>query len=164
MDPTSYSTIGTPVFHQRLESPPIECNKIMIKHWLLQILEHGTVPAVALALAVAVTNSGSRPRQDLTDPKKRGTGILFSAPTIDTMTSSAKDHEFNCSLSQGWIRERSRSHRNNPKDFRCSPSTPIDSSHTKSITVVAGSDYNAFESESAILGQHCEKCSLLFIL
>jgi hypothetical protein len=68
-------------------------NSIMIKRWLLHILEHGTVPAVALALAIAPTNSRSWQRHDLTEPTKRGTEILFSAPTTDTMTLAAKDHE-----------------------------------------------------------------------
>ena len=52
-------------------------NSIMIKRWLLHILEHGTVPAVALALAIAPTNSRSWQRHDLPPPIKRGTEILF---------------------------------------------------------------------------------------
>jgi len=68
-------------------------NGIMIKRWLLHILEHGTVPAVALALAIAPTNSRSWQRHDLTEPTKRVTEILFSAPTTDTMTLAARDHE-----------------------------------------------------------------------
>jgi nitroreductase len=66
---------------------------IMIKRWSLHILEHGTVPAVALALAIAPTNSRSWQRYDLTEPTKRGTEMLFSAPTTDTITLPAKDHE-----------------------------------------------------------------------
>jgi hypothetical protein len=66
---------------------------IMIKRGLLQILEHGTVPAVALALAIAPTNSRSWQRHDLTEPTKRVTKILFSAPRAETMTSVTKDRE-----------------------------------------------------------------------
>jgi hypothetical protein len=51
----------------------------MIKRCILHILEHGTVPAVALALAIAPTNSRSWQRRDLTEPPKRVTKILFSA-------------------------------------------------------------------------------------
>jgi len=65
----------------------------MIKRCLLHILEHGTVPAVALAVAIAPTNSRSWQSHDLTEPTKRGAEILFSAPTTDTMTLAAKDHE-----------------------------------------------------------------------
>jgi hypothetical protein len=65
---------------------------IMIKRWLLQILEHGTVPAVALALAIAPTDSRSWQRHDLTLPTKQGTEILFSAPMTDTMTLPAREH------------------------------------------------------------------------
>jgi hypothetical protein len=66
---------------------------LVIKSWLLHILEHGTIPAVALAFAIALTNNGSWQREHLTDHTKQGTGMLSSAPTIDTMTLSAKDHE-----------------------------------------------------------------------
>ena len=55
----------------------------MIKRCILHILEHGTVPAVALALAIAPTNSRSWQRQDLTEPTKRMTKILFSEPRAD---------------------------------------------------------------------------------
>jgi hypothetical protein len=65
----------------------------MIKRCLLHILEHGTVPAVALALAIAPTNSRSWQRHDFTDSTKRVTKILFSAPRAETMTSVTKDHE-----------------------------------------------------------------------
>jgi hypothetical protein len=65
----------------------------MIKRCILHILEHGTVPAVALALAIAPTNSRSWQRRDLTEPTKRVTKILFSAPRADTMTSVTKDRE-----------------------------------------------------------------------
>jgi hypothetical protein len=66
---------------------------MMIKHWFLQILEHGTVPAVVLAFAIALTNSEHWQRQDLTNRTKRGIGILFLAPTIGTATWSAKNHK-----------------------------------------------------------------------
>jgi hypothetical protein len=65
-------------------------NSIMIKRWLLHILEHGTVPAVALAVAIAPTNSRSWQRHDLPPPIKRETEILFSVPTTDTMTLAAR--------------------------------------------------------------------------
>jgi hypothetical protein len=53
---------------------------IMIKRWLLHILEHGSVPAVALALAIAPTNSRSGRRNDLPQSRERGTEIgLFGA-------------------------------------------------------------------------------------
>ena len=70
-----------------------ESNDIMIKSWLHQILEHGTVPALALASAIALTNSVSRQRQQLTDPTKHGTGMVSSTLKIATTTSSAKDYE-----------------------------------------------------------------------
>jgi hypothetical protein len=66
---------------------------IMIKRCILYILEHGTVPAVALALAIAPTNSRSWQRHDLTEPTKRVTKILFSEPRADTMTMVTKDRE-----------------------------------------------------------------------
>ena len=65
----------------------------MIKRCILHILEHGTVPAVALALAIAPTNSRSWQRHDLTEPTKRVTKILFSEPRADTMTVVTKDRE-----------------------------------------------------------------------
>ena len=65
----------------------------MIKHCILHILEHGTVPAVALALAIAPTNSRSWQRHDFTEPTKRVTKIPFSAPRAETMTSVTKDRE-----------------------------------------------------------------------
>ena len=65
----------------------------MIKRCILHILEHGTVPAVALALAIAPTNSRSWQRHDFTEPEKRVTKMLFSAPTADTMPLAAEDHE-----------------------------------------------------------------------
>ena len=66
---------------------------MMIKRWFLHILEHGTVPAVVLAFAIALTNSEHWPRQDLTNRTKRGIGILFLAPTKDTATWPAKIHK-----------------------------------------------------------------------
>jgi hypothetical protein len=65
----------------------------MIKRCILHILEHGTVPAVALALAIAPTNSRSWQRRDLTEPPMRVTKILFSEPRADTMTVVRKDRE-----------------------------------------------------------------------
>jgi hypothetical protein len=65
----------------------------MIKRCILHILEHGTVPAVALALAIAPTNSRSWQRRDLTEPPKRVPKILFSEPGADTMTVVKKDRE-----------------------------------------------------------------------
>ena len=65
----------------------------MIKRFLLQILEHGTVPAVSLALAIAPTNSRSWQRRDPTEPEKRVTEMLFPAPRADTMPLAADDHE-----------------------------------------------------------------------
>jgi hypothetical protein len=66
---------------------------IMIKRCILYILEHGTVPAVALALAIAPTNSRSWLRHDLTEPTKPVTKILGSEPRADTMTVVSKDRE-----------------------------------------------------------------------
>jgi hypothetical protein len=65
----------------------------MIKGFILQILEHGTVPAVALALAVAQTNRQSWQRDDLTEPAQRVKKVLFSTPTADTMNLGVKDHQ-----------------------------------------------------------------------
>jgi hypothetical protein len=64
----------------------------MIKRCILYILEHGTVPTVALALAIAPTNSRSQ-RPGLTEPPMRVTKILFSEPRADTMTVVRKDRE-----------------------------------------------------------------------
>jgi hypothetical protein len=61
--------------------------------WLYPILEHGTVPAVALALAMAPINSRSLQRHDLTEPTNRGAEMLFSVRTTDTMTLAVRDHE-----------------------------------------------------------------------
>jgi hypothetical protein len=65
----------------------------MIKRCILQILEHGTVPAVALALAIAPTNSRSWQRRDLTERTKRVTKILFSTARAETMAAVTKDRE-----------------------------------------------------------------------
>ena len=65
----------------------------MIKHCILHILEHGTVPAVALALAIAPTNSRSWQRHDLTEPLKRVTKILFAKSRANAMAVVAKDRE-----------------------------------------------------------------------
>jgi hypothetical protein len=65
----------------------------MIKRCILHILEHGTVPAVALALAIAPTNSRSWQRRDLNEPPKRVTKILFSEPRADTISVVRKDRE-----------------------------------------------------------------------
>ena len=68
-------------------------NTTIIKRWLLQFLEHGTVPAVVLALAIAPTDSRIWKRHDFTQPTNRGTEILFLAPTTDRMTLASKDYE-----------------------------------------------------------------------
>jgi hypothetical protein len=65
----------------------------MIKRSILYILEHGTIPAVALALAIAPNNNRSWQRHDLAEPTKRVTKILFSEPRADTMTVVTKDRE-----------------------------------------------------------------------
>jgi hypothetical protein len=67
--------------------------EIMIKRCLLYILEHGSVPAVALALAIAPTNSRSRQRDDLTEPTKPVTKIVLSERREDSMTLVTKDCE-----------------------------------------------------------------------
>jgi hypothetical protein len=66
---------------------------IMIKRCILYILEHGSVPAVALALAIAPTNSRSRQRDNLTEPTKPVTKIVLSGPREDSMTLVTKDCE-----------------------------------------------------------------------
>jgi hypothetical protein len=66
---------------------------IMIKRCILYILEHGSVPAVALALAIAPTNSRNRQRDDLTEPTKPVTKIGFSQPREDSMTLVTKNCE-----------------------------------------------------------------------
>ena len=68
-------------------------SETMIKRCILHILEHGTVPAVALALAIAPNNSRSWQRHDFTAPTKRVTKILFLAPRAETMISVTKDRE-----------------------------------------------------------------------
>ena len=52
---------------------------IMIRRRLLQLLEHGTVPTMALAIAIAAPDSMSRQTHDLTKPAKLRTDVLFSA-------------------------------------------------------------------------------------
>jgi hypothetical protein len=66
---------------------------MMIKRCILYILEHGSVPAVALALAIAPTNSRSRQRDHLTEPTKPVTKIGLSEPREDSMTLVTKDCE-----------------------------------------------------------------------
>ena len=61
-----------------------------LERWLHPILEHGTVPAVALALAMAPINSRSLQRHDLTEPTNRGAEMLFSVRTTDTMTLAVR--------------------------------------------------------------------------
>ena len=77
----------------------------MIKHCILYILEHGSVPAVALALAIAPTNSRSRQRDDLTEltkPERREDpmtlvtkdcepGSEVEEPTFDLRLSGNRD-------------------------------------------------------------------------
>jgi hypothetical protein len=65
----------------------------MIKRCILYILEHGTVPTVALALAISPTNSRSWQRHDLSEPLKRVTQILFAEPRANTMTVVTKHRE-----------------------------------------------------------------------
>src|ERR1700730_1024753 len=62
----------------------------MIRSWLLQVLEHGTVPAIVLALAIAPINSSSWQRHDLTKPTKLRKGVLFSASTTGAMTKTER--------------------------------------------------------------------------
>jgi hypothetical protein len=77
-----------------LEEEVIETAKgIMIRRCILCILEHGSVPAVALALAIAPTNSRSRQRDDLTEPPKPVTKIVLSERKADSMTLATKDCE-----------------------------------------------------------------------
>jgi hypothetical protein len=68
-------------------------NTTIIKRWLLQFLEHGTVPAVVLALAIAPTDSGIRKRHDFTQSTNRGIEILFPALAKDRMTLASQDYE-----------------------------------------------------------------------
>jgi hypothetical protein len=76
------------------EEEVIESGKgIMIKRFILYILEHGSVPAVALALAIAPTNSRSRQRDNLTEPTKPVTKIGFSQPREDSITLVTKNCE-----------------------------------------------------------------------
>jgi hypothetical protein len=65
----------------------------MIKRCLLYILEHGSVPAVALALAIAPTNSRSRQQHDVIEPTERVTKMLFSEPRAGTRTEVTIDRE-----------------------------------------------------------------------
>ena len=58
----------------------------MIKRCILYILEHGSVPAVALALAIAPTNSRSRQRDDLTELTKPVRKVGLSERREDSMT------------------------------------------------------------------------------
>ena len=65
----------------------------MIKRCLLYILEHGSVPAVALALAIAPTNSRSRQRNDLTELTEPVTKAVLSDRRENSMTLVTKDCE-----------------------------------------------------------------------
>jgi hypothetical protein len=65
----------------------------MIKRCILYILEHGSVPAVALALAIAPTNSRSRQRDDLTEATKPVRKVVISERREDPMTLVTKDCE-----------------------------------------------------------------------
>jgi hypothetical protein len=67
----------------------------MIKRCTLYILEHGSVPAVALALAIAPTNSRSWQRDNLTEPTKPVIKIVLSEPRADSKTLVTKDPEPN---------------------------------------------------------------------
>jgi hypothetical protein len=68
-------------------------NTTLIKRWLLQFLEHGTVPAVILALAIAPTDSRIWKRHNFTQPTNRGVEILSPAATMDRMALASKDYE-----------------------------------------------------------------------
>lgn len=59
------------------------------------ILEHGTIPAVALALAIAPINSRGWQRDGVAEPTNRGgeTGTLFSVSSTDTIKLAARDYE-----------------------------------------------------------------------
>jgi hypothetical protein len=68
-------------------------NSTMIRRRLLRLLEHGTVPAMALAIAIASADSRSWQRHDLTKPAKLRTNVLFSASTRGTMTLASRNSE-----------------------------------------------------------------------
>ena len=68
-------------------------NTTIIKRWLVQFLEHGTIPAVVLALAIAPTDSRIRKRHDFTQSTNRGIEILFPALAKDGMTLASQDYE-----------------------------------------------------------------------
>jgi hypothetical protein len=59
------------------------------------ILEHGTIPAVALALAIAPINSTGWKIYGVAEPTNRGgeTETLFSVSSTDTMKVAARDYE-----------------------------------------------------------------------
>jgi len=65
----------------------------MIKRCILYILEHGSVPAVALALAIAPTYSRSRQGDNLTEPTKPVAKIVLLQPREDSMALVTKDCE-----------------------------------------------------------------------
>src|ERR1700686_5119735 len=65
----------------------------MIRRRLFQLLEHGTVPTMALAIAIAPPDSMSRQTHDPTKPAKLRTDVLFSASTTGTMTLVPRDCE-----------------------------------------------------------------------
>jgi hypothetical protein len=58
------------------------------------ILEHGTIPAVALALAAPINSRGWQ-RDGVAEPtNRRGeTGTLFSVSSIDTIKLATRDYE-----------------------------------------------------------------------
>ncbi len=68
-------------------------NYTMIRRRLLQLLEHGTVPTMALAIAIAPSDSRSWQTHDLTKPAKLRTDVLFSASTTGTMSLAPRDCE-----------------------------------------------------------------------
>src|SRR6266436_7678818 len=76
-------------------------NTTIIKRWLVQFLEHGTIPAVVLALAIAPTDSRIRKRHDFTQSTNRGMEILFPALAKDGMTLASQDYERHRSFGQG---------------------------------------------------------------
>ena len=68
-------------------------NYTMIRRRLLQLLEHGTVPTMALAIAIAPPDSTSWQTHDLTKPAKLRADVLFSASTTGTMPLAPRDCE-----------------------------------------------------------------------
>jgi hypothetical protein len=66
-----------------------------LKAIVTAILEHGTIPAVALALAIAPANSRGWQRHGVAESTNRGgeRETIFSVSSTDTMKLAAGDHE-----------------------------------------------------------------------